>query len=88
MYGDEGRYSLHLFWEITNIQVILHNWNTNKQLVNGITKKEDGLLLGACFGWSSGWSSSWGSGWEGIEVVKKDCRRSVEEPRCLVVREE
>ena len=56
--------------------------------MNGITKKEDGLLLEACFGWCSGWSSSWGSGWEGIEVVKKDCRRSVEEPRCLVVREE
>ena len=37
--GDEGRYSLHLFWEITNIQVILHNWNTNKQLVNGITNE-------------------------------------------------
>ena len=37
--GDEGRYSLRLFREVTNVQVILHNWNTNKQLVNGITNE-------------------------------------------------
>ena len=76
--GDEGRYSLHLFWEITNIQVILHNWNTNKQLVNGITNEGEWLLLGACFGWSSGW---------GTELAKKGRGSSVEELQCLFVRE-
>ena len=39
--GDEGRYSLRLFREITNVQVILPNWETNKQLMNGITNEED-----------------------------------------------
>ena len=37
--GDEGRYSLRLFWEVMSVQVILHNWNTNKQLMNGITSE-------------------------------------------------
>ena len=36
---EETRYLLRLFWEITNVQVILHNWNTNIQLVNGITNE-------------------------------------------------
>ena len=37
---EETRYSLR-FLEITNIQVILHNWDTNKQLMNGIINEVD-----------------------------------------------
>lgn len=36
---EETRYSLRLFREITNVQVILPNWETNKQLMNGITSE-------------------------------------------------